>query len=156
MRVVCDFYEHCRTEAETKDDVSLVPYLSTFAKRHLAQAAKVETVDDLDQLLKDEAKSDEILGGSASLRGKARRLSLSIDAIRTGVEHTTGASSVAMPAGENVRIIISVQSEPLQGSTYAYAIHRFGGGPSKTPSEPHVHPLATLRNPFQLRRRRVT
>lgn len=135
----CDFFEHCRTEAEDKDDVSLVPYLSTFAKRHLKKAAGVETVADLDELLKDDVRSDEVLSGSASLRGKARRLSLSIDAIRTGVEHPTGASSVSMPAGENVRIIVSIQSEPLQGSTYAYAIHRFGGGPAKNaPSEPHV------------------
>ncbi|MEO7803423.1 MAG: AAA domain-containing protein [Actinomycetota bacterium] len=133
----CDFYKHCRAEAEATDDVSLVPYLSTFAKRHLAQAAKVETMGDLEELLKDENR-DEILTGSASLRGKARRLALSIDAIRTGVEHPTDASSVAMPIGENVRIIVSVQSEPLQGSIYAYAISRFGGGPSKTASEPHI------------------
>ncbi|MCA1840749.1 MAG: hypothetical protein ABR507_06695 [Actinomycetota bacterium] len=96
----CDFYSHCRPEAESKDDVSLVPYLSTFAKRHLKLAAKVETVEDLKNLLDDTARAEEVMGGSASLRGKARRLSLSIDAIRTGVEHQTGASSVSMPVGE--------------------------------------------------------
>lgn len=31
----CDFYGHCRGESEAAGDVSLVPYLSTFAKRHL-------------------------------------------------------------------------------------------------------------------------
>lgn len=31
----CDYYSHCRDEAEATDDVSLVPYLSHFAKRHL-------------------------------------------------------------------------------------------------------------------------
>lgn len=135
----CDFFSHCRDQAEASDDVSLVPYLSTFAKRHLKDAAKVTTVTGLDALLKDDAKAEEVLGGSASLRGKARRLAKQIDAIRTGVAHQTGAASVAMPAGENVRIIVGVQSEPLQGSTYAYAIHRFGGAaPKDRPSEPHV------------------
>ncbi|HVF12254.1 MAG TPA: hypothetical protein VNA87_04130 [Actinomycetota bacterium] len=104
----CDFFEHCRTEAEDKDDVSLVPYLSTFAKRHLKKAAGVETVANLDELLKDDARSDEVLSGSASLRGKARRLSLSIDAIRTGVEHPTG-HTVCIREADPRRLVLDLR-----------------------------------------------
>lgn len=33
-----DYFEPCRDAAGAADDVSLVPYLSTFAKRHLTEA----------------------------------------------------------------------------------------------------------------------
>ncbi|MEX2553392.1 MAG: hypothetical protein WD627_10395, partial [Actinomycetota bacterium] len=133
----CDFYQHCRTGAEAANDVSLVPYLSTFAKRHLAKAADVHTVEDFGQFLRRE-DAPEIMQGSASLRGKTRRLALSVDAITTGVEHQTGAASVAMPTWEDVRIILTLQSEPLSGSIYGFAINRFGSGPPKQGSDPHV------------------
>src|SRR5919106_2348186 len=47
----CDFYQHCRGEAERTDDVSLVPYLSAFGKRHLATTAGVTTVGDFAEVL---------------------------------------------------------------------------------------------------------
>src|SRR3712207_8655473 len=42
----CDYYQHCRAEADRTRDVSLVPYLSSFAKRHLRDVADVRTVDE--------------------------------------------------------------------------------------------------------------
>lgn len=135
----CEFHQHCRAEAEATDDVSLVPYLTTFAKRHLAKTAEVRTVDDLAKFLtRDDAP--EIMQGSASLRGKARRLAQSVDSIATGTTHQTGAASVAMPIRDDIRIILTLQSEPLSGSIYGYAINRFGGGSPKTGSAPHVFP----------------
>jgi DNA replication ATP-dependent helicase Dna2 len=133
----CEFHRHCRSEAEATDDVSLVPYLTTFAKRHLAKTAEVRTVDDLARFLeRDDAP--EIMQGSASLRGKARRLALSVDSIATGTTHQTGAASVAMPIWDDIRIVLTLQSEPLSGSIYGYAIERFGGGPPKQGGAPHV------------------
>lgn len=132
----CDFYHHCRLGAEVTNDVSLVPHLSTFAKRYLAKAADVHTVDEFGAFLKRD-DAPEIMQNSASLRGKTRRLGLSVDAITTGHEHQTGAASVAMPTFEDVRIILTLQSEPLSGSIYGYAINRFGGS-SKQENEPRV------------------
>lgn len=122
----CDYYRNCRQEAERSDDVSLVPYLSTFAKRHLARAADVHTVADLARFL-ERPDAPGILQGSASLRGRQRRLQLSVQALQTGTDHPTGAASVAMPVGEQVRIVLSIQSEPLTGSVYGYAIQRMFG-----------------------------
>lgn len=133
----CDFYRHCRSNAEETNNISLVPHLTTFAKRHLSQAGAA-TLDGLDALLKGE-DADEILKGTASLRGTRRRLQLSVDALKTGEASTTGAASVAMPKYEDIRIILTLQSEPLSGEIYGYGIHRFGGGPmKKQPSQPYV------------------
>ena len=76
----CDYYSHCRDEAERTDDVSLVPYLSTFAKRHLRDVAGVETVADLRTLLKRKDR-DSLLAGSASLDGRAHELELLVEVL---------------------------------------------------------------------------
>jgi DNA replication ATP-dependent helicase Dna2 len=121
----CDYYRHRRDEAERTDDVSLVPYLSTFAKRHLARSG-VRTVADLGRFL-ERPDAPEILNRSASMRGRQRRLRLSVEALQTGTEHPTGAVAVALPQGEHVRLVLTLQSEPVSGSIYGYAILRAQG-----------------------------
>jgi hypothetical protein len=121
----CDYYRHCRSEADATNNVSLVPYLSTFAKRHLA-VADVRTVDDFATLL-DSTDADEKLMGCASLEGRRERLQRTVDALTSKATCPTGAVSIAMPKGEQVRIVITLQSEPLTGSMYGYAINRVFG-----------------------------
>jgi hypothetical protein len=118
----CDYYEHCRAEADTRDDVSLVPYLSTFAKRHLAER-EVGTVGELATLLQ-QPDADEQLTGCASLEGRAPQLRLSVEALQHKETKPRGAASVGMPVGEQVLVTITVQSEPLEGRVYGYAIYR--------------------------------
>lgn len=131
----CDYYSHCRDEAERTDDVSLVPYLSTFAKRHLHDVAGVETVADLRTLLKRKDR-DQLLAGSASLDGRAHELALLVDALEDGQERATGAASIGMPVGEQVRLVLTLQSEPVSGDLYGYAINRlFGAGIFETTNE---------------------
>lgn len=128
----CDYYAHCRSQAEACDDVSLVPYLSTFAKRHLLGVG-VDTVERLDRLL-ESPRVAETLAGCASLEQRTDRWKAAVDALRSGTERTTGAASVGMPKGENVVVVASLQSEPLSGSLYGYALmrgkgaHLFGNG----------------------------
>ncbi|MGH2810428.1 MAG: hypothetical protein ACRDIA_06050, partial [Actinomycetota bacterium] len=132
----CDFQQHCRAQAEETDNVSLLPYLSTFAKRHLAQLG-IDTTSGLKKFLKRK-DADLQLQNIASLRGKRRRLQLSLDSIESGDAIGTGAASVAMPRFEDVRIVLTLQSEPLSGHIYGYAIYRFGGGPPKQADNPFV------------------
>jgi hypothetical protein len=121
----CDYYEHCRSEAEARRDVSLVPYLSTFAKRHLAERS-VTTVDELATLLA-QPDADSQLIGCASLEGRAAQLRTSVVALVDDATLERGAHSVSMPKGEHVLIAITLQSEPLEGRVYAYAINRLKG-----------------------------
>ena len=124
----CDYYEHCREEADRTDDVSLVPYLSTFAKRHLRERAGVRTVGDLAGLLaKPDAEVDAALDGCASLEGHGRRLRLTVESLREDRVTPTGAAAAGMPKGEQVRVVLTVQSDPLTGHAYGYAINRVMG-----------------------------
>jgi DNA replication ATP-dependent helicase Dna2 len=119
----CDFYQHCRGEAEQTDDVSLVPYLSSFGKRHLKAKADVTTVADFAEVL-DRDDAEEVLRGSASLEGRATHFRRAITALRSGEPEPTGAASVAMPRWEDVRIVLTLQEDPLSGEVFAYAINR--------------------------------
>lgn len=120
----CDYFEGCRDAAEAARDVSLVPYLSTFAKRHLG-AAGVHTVDDLAAVLeRDDA--DTVLDGCASLEGRREPLTRRVAALRSGSEEPTGAAALGLPKGENLRIVASLQSDPLTGEMYGYALTRVG------------------------------
>jgi len=121
----CDYFEHCEGDAKRSNDVSLVPYLSTFAKRHLSERATT-TVDDLAVLL-ERADADELLAGCASLEGRAAQLRLSVRSLREGTILERGAASIAMPVGEQVLLILTLQSEPLEGRVYGYAIYRAKG-----------------------------
>ena len=124
----CDFYEHCRGEAEETNDVSLVPYLSSFGKRHLRATAEVRTVSDFADVL-DRDDADDVLEGSASLEGRATHFQRTITALRTGQPQPTGRASVAMPVWENVRLVITLQEDPLSGEVFGYAINRVLGRP---------------------------
>lgn len=118
----CDYFEHCRSEAEADDDVSLVPYLSTYAKRHLVEAG-ADTVTKLDRLL-DRPDVADVLAGCASLEQRSDRWRVAVDALRSDTEIATGGASVAMPVGEQVLIVASLQSDPLSGVLYGYGLLR--------------------------------
>ncbi|MFN8124656.1 MAG: AAA domain-containing protein [Thermoleophilia bacterium] len=122
----CDYFAHCRSEAERTDDVSLVPYLSTFAKRHLTASAGVATVQDLDELLAT-PDGDRRLAGCASLEGRGPRLRRQVEALRRGEALDTGHAALAMPVGEQVRLVVTLQSEPVTGACYGYAFNRVFG-----------------------------
>ncbi|MEA3510779.1 MAG: AAA domain-containing protein, partial [Actinomycetota bacterium] len=121
----CDYYQYCRAEADDTNSVSLIPYLSNFGKRHL-DGHGVATVEDLAEALRS-SQPPGLLTGSASLEGREEPLLTAIAALETGQEQLTGASSIAMPKGEQVRIVVTLQSDPLSGAMYGYAINRVFG-----------------------------
>lgn len=153
----CDFYTHCRDEAERTDDVSLVPYLSSFAKRHLAAAADARSVADFAGAL-ERSDADELLRGSASLEGRRGHFQRAISALRSGEPQPTGAASVAMPQWEDVRLVLTLQEDPLSGEVFGYAISRTLGKrvfDSGVDTQVHVAPDGSVDALQTLRRRLV-
>ena len=152
----CEYFPSCREEAEATGDVSLVPYLSHFAKRHLADLAGVRTVGDLARVL-DSDTAEEVVAGCASLEDRIPQLRRAVAALQSGKALPTGATSVAMPVGEQIRVAVTVQSEPLTGEMYAYAVQRvFGTALYGSGSELRVGVAASKNELADLRRRLVT
>jgi len=120
----CEYFEHCREEAEKAQSVSLVPYLTT-AGRSLLRDSGVDTLTDLARFLK-RADAPSILDGSATLGGQEERLGYAVSALTTGEVVASGGATPVMPRGENVRVVLTLQREPVSGLTYAAGLLRTG------------------------------
>jgi hypothetical protein len=122
----CPYFGHCRAEMARTDNVSRLPYLSTYAKQFLGQLdPPVRTLAALEQVLEDPGRLP-VLDDCASLRGRADRLRLQARAMRTGEVQVHAGATLAMPRGENIRLVLTVQTEPVSGQVYAYGIYAQG------------------------------
>ncbi|MBL8601566.1 MAG: AAA family ATPase [Myxococcales bacterium] len=126
----CEYYDHCRAEAEATRSVSLVPYLTVGGRVHLRQlrpdAPPVETLDQLAAALDDDPEGRS-LDPCGSLRGKRDRLVNAVEALRRGEPMAHGGSSIKMPVGEHVLLAVTVHREPLGGRLYAAGFLRIKG-----------------------------
>ncbi|MBF0289981.1 MAG: AAA family ATPase [SAR324 cluster bacterium] len=116
----CDYYDYCRQEAETTQNVSLIPYMTPRGRQHLA-AENVNTLQDMAKLMQC-ADIEKKLEGCASLAGKEHRLRETTNALLDGTIHPFGGSSLALPVWENIRIFLTIQKDPVSGYIYAYAL----------------------------------
>jgi hypothetical protein len=122
----CDYFDHCKEEMLRTNDVSRVPYLSHHAKQYLATLdPAVKSVRDLERLANGDQAS-EVFANAASLRGRTTRIRLQTEALRVGETKVTGTASIAMPKAEHVRIVLTLQDEPVTGHVYAYGIYAQG------------------------------
>ena len=121
----CEFVLFCDNEAKKKQTISLVPGLSNNAKYYLNQLS-VYSINDFSKLLKKK-DINKILSKSASLSGRERQLKAQIASLKSSSVIPFGNSSIRMPVWENVRIILTVEREPLTGIVYALGYSRYGG-----------------------------
>ena len=124
----CDWFAHCRQEATETRSVSLLPQLSNHARRYLGSLTPpVHDLDDLEGLLGRE-DSARVLAGVASLSGAGARLRKQVNALNQGRAFALGSASIALPRMENVRFLITLQTEPVGGQVYVFGWRRIGGG----------------------------
>ena len=122
----CPYFEHCRDAMRATDDVSRFPYLSVHAKRYLGELdPPVRTIADLEALL-DDPKRLPLLDDAATLRKKPERLKAQVKALRTGTVQFHGGHSLAMPKAEHIRVVLTLQTEPVSGQVYAFGLYAQG------------------------------
>ncbi len=127
----CPFYHYCRDEAEATSSVSLLPYLSVHARRYLHEApwtggAPVETLDDLGRLL-ERSDATTIFSLAGSLRNQEAAYGRALAALRTGAAVSHDAVSIAFPRSEDLRLVLTLQEDPITGRIYAAGLNRYGG-----------------------------
>jgi DNA replication ATP-dependent helicase Dna2 len=122
----CDYFEHCAQEMRATDSTSRVPYLSSHAKRFLAeQEPPILSTADLGERLADAAWWPT-LDDCASLRGRGERLEAHVRSLNAGTISTLGGASLAMPKAEHIRLVLTLQSDPVSGQLYAFGVHAQG------------------------------
>jgi hypothetical protein len=127
----CEYFSHCREEAERTQSVSKIPYLSVGGRTYLREApweggSPIHTLDELKSLLGSEG-ADSCLSACGSLNGRAARLSNAVQALESGEVVAHGGSSAALPRGESVSLVLTLQREPLSGRIYAAGFRRLKG-----------------------------
>lgn len=126
----CDYYAHCREEANATHSVSLLPYLSVGGRSYLREAPwggePVRTLEELRALLAA-PEGHDALDACGSLRGHGERLQRMAEALTDKTPRPHGGSTVAMPIYESVRLVLTLQSEPFSGRTYACGFRRTMG-----------------------------
>ncbi|MBK8751680.1 MAG: AAA family ATPase [Candidatus Competibacteraceae bacterium] len=128
----CEFFGHCRQEAEATRSVSLLPYLSVGGRRFLREApwggSPIHTLDELDTFLAGPATTvDAALDACGSLRGRRAHLQHAVAALRTEAVVAHGGSSLALPVNEHVKIVLTLHSDPHSGQLYAAGMLRVKG-----------------------------
>ncbi|WP_292366189.1 MULTISPECIES: bifunctional RecB family nuclease/DEAD/DEAH box helicase [unclassified Methanoculleus] len=127
----CEFYPHCRTEAEASSSVSQIPGLSSVGRRYLREApwdggVSINTLSDLEAFLRD-PESDRRLDNCGSLAGQGDRLRATVRALSTGEVVSLAATSLALPVYEDIAVILTLQKDPVSGRTYTLGFRRSRG-----------------------------
>jgi len=127
----CEFYPHCRDEAEASASVSRIPGLSSVARRYLREAPwcpghPINTLPDLGKFLEDPT-SDRHLDNCGSLAGQGDRLRSAVRALSTGEVITHAETSLALPVYEDIGIVLALQKDPVSSRIYALGYRRFKG-----------------------------
>jgi hypothetical protein len=127
----CEYFGHCRAEADALRSVSLIPFLSTGARDYLRQAPwpggkPIHTLPQLKQLLahKDVERAFDACG---SLRGRTLRMRNIVTALETEKVVPHGGSSLSLPVTEQIRILLALQNDPVSGAVYAAGFRRLMG-----------------------------
>lgn len=121
----CEYFDHCRDQMRTCNDVSRLAYLSTYGKRHLTSEAGVRTISQLGTFLRRE-DADQVLGQCATLAGQRPFLDKQVSSLKQGTIELHGASSPALPCWEDIKLFLTLQDEPLGQSIYLAGVHVAG------------------------------
>jgi len=121
----CEYYDSCRKEAEQSKSISLIPYLSPMGRKYLAEDEGIEDLISMrDFLSHDSCRSS--IARCASLSGKQERLTRMVNALLDNEIYTFDSSSVSMPVRENIKLLLTIQKDPVSGKIYTSAFLRNG------------------------------
>ena len=112
----CDYFDHCRAETRTANNISRLAGLTGFGKRFLGKQG-VTTVDELADWLA-QPTADSTLARCASLAGRGHLLRGQTKAFIQNQVVVHGAGSMSLPKGENIAVFLTAQEEPLEESCY--------------------------------------
>lgn len=123
--MMCEYADHCRAEADAGFDLSRIAYLTSESRRQL-RGAGIKTHREL-------ARVDDA-GLLASIRTAGYDLTVNLDryiatarALEDGQPRPLGALTLLMPRYEDIRVIISVEHDPVTNTCFALGLKTFEG-----------------------------
>lgn len=118
----CPWFQICREESQRDNSLSQLPYFQPEHRRYLETLPiPVKNLRDLHHRLL--AEGETLLSGSARLMGRHRALHLQTRALLENKVFAHGGSSLLLPKGEHVTVILVLEREPVSRQVYALALH---------------------------------
>lgn len=124
--LVCEYVMTCERQATDTDDLSRVPYLSSESKRRLREAG-IRTCTELAALDPAGAAADRLRERGHDLSVHLTRYVASAQALGDEVPRSLDATTLAMPAYENVRVVLSAEQDGVTGTVFALGLKVFEG-----------------------------
>ncbi|MFP4654462.1 MAG: AAA domain-containing protein [Methanohalobium sp.] len=124
---LCEFYRHCKSEAEENDSVSMIPYLSSSGKKYLCNdRLSLNSLSELESFLKKD-NAEKYLEDCGSLRNQGHKLLTTTQALKNNEPVLTDRISLNLPINEGVALFITIQNDPVSSKIYAIGYRRFKG-----------------------------
>jgi len=121
----CEYFDHCRVNMRTADDLSRIKGMTSNGKRFLIHGHGVRTVAGLHTWLKHEHAPAK-LSECGTLRGRHHDLVHQTRALVGNAPTVTSGSSPVMPKSESVRVVLTLQREPVGHDVYLLGLYVAG------------------------------
>ena len=116
----CPYLEHCVIQMNREDDLSRLPRMTHQGKQHL-RTHGVYTVADVEMLLDDPARTEQIITPSATLATQRHLMEPRARALNHDQVINQGfmARGLTIPTTTEIKIFLTLQREHLGDHTYA-------------------------------------
>ncbi len=123
--MMCEYADHCRAEADAGFDLSRIAYLTSESRRQLRRAG-VKTHRDLARV-GDAALLASIRTAGYDLTVNLDRYVATAQALEDGQPRPLGSLTLLMPRYEDIRVIITVEHDPVTNTCFAIGLKTFEG-----------------------------
>jgi hypothetical protein len=122
---MCEYGDHCRSEADAHFDLSRVPYITSESKRLLNRAG-IKTHREL-AAIEDESLINQLKGKSHVLNVNLAKYIAAARALEDGVPRDLGGTTLLMPRYDDVRVVLSAEQDAVTGTCFALGIKTHEG-----------------------------
>ncbi|HET7322515.1 MAG TPA: hypothetical protein VFI96_08485, partial [Longimicrobiaceae bacterium] len=119
----CPYFESCRAEADATDNLARVPGITPTAKEVLASRG-IRTVHALAKSFRKDTYQ-----GCHALESQTERLQKRTQALQYGKVFDVEQRTHLMPPSEDVRVVLSAESDPVSGLCFALGARVEARGP---------------------------
>ncbi|HKY04881.1 MAG TPA: AAA domain-containing protein, partial [Blastocatellia bacterium] len=123
--MMCEYADHCRAEADAGFDLSRIAYLTSESRRQLRRAG-VKTHRELARV-DDSALLASIRTAGYDLTVNLDRYLATARSLEDGQARPLGALTLLMPRYEDVRVIVTVEHDPVTNTCFALGLKTFEG-----------------------------
>ncbi|NUM34847.1 MAG: AAA family ATPase [Candidatus Brocadiae bacterium] len=122
----CEYFGHCKAEAEEKKDVSLLAHFPCKARAFLNNLeSKATSLDTLESFLQNQEQDK--LRNCPFLSEHKQELQAQLQAFKQKQAIPYANPCLFLPKGQNIGIVLTLQESPLTGKVFAAGIHVHGG-----------------------------